>query len=400
MIAPFAEFENWLNQKGLFHIDLRLKRVSDALGALGLSAPPFPVIQVLGTNGKGSTCAFLASLARAAGLEVGLYTSPHFVSIKERVLVNGAQASDAAWLEAANKLRGLPQSREMTYFECLTVLAAALFASQKVDLAIFEAGLGGRGDATSAIPAQIHCFAPVGVDHAAVIGPSLADIARDKADAIRAGARVFSAPQYPAAREVLIRAARARDAKLEFVEPLAKSVRLGLRGKFQLTNAALALAAWNAMKQFAISASRNEDGLATAFLPGRMQEARLDNAAFILDGAHNPHAIQSLLSSLTERPKRAIFSALADKNWRDCLGPILRLQIPVIIPQLGNARAARAAEIAAWANAVRPGSARESTDVATAVGICSMEGGLTLACGSLYLLSEFFALHPQFLKRN
>ena len=188
-----------LEGRGFFHMDLSLDRMEAALRALGLTRPPFLVAQVLGTNGKGSTSAFLSSLARAHGHRAGLYTSPHFLLPEERIRIDGRPLPCASWVDAANEV--VRHGPDLTYFEFLTVLAVALFARAGVSLAVMEAGLGGRYDATTALAADVLAYAPIAKDHAAVLGSTLRRIAADKAAAIRSAAPVFSAPQFPDAGE-------------------------------------------------------------------------------------------------------------------------------------------------------------------------------------------------------
>lgn len=409
--ASWPDFQAWLDARGLFHMELGLGRMRRALAVLAPGKSPFPIIQVLGTNGKGSTCAFLDAMARARGLKTGLFTSPHFLSVKERILVNGRKAEEAEWLAAANDIMDAGDFG-LTYFEFLTVLAALLFRRAKVDLAIFEAGLGGANDATSALGASLHCFAPIAMDHAEVIGPGLADIARDKAAAINPGADLLSAPQFPLARAVLAAASAAKGAKLEFARPLAKDLPLGLPGKHQKTNAALALAAFRkfaALADVAFDEEKARAGLGKTFLPGRLQIIPDEKGSLVLDGAHNPHGMACLVENLAgmrEKPAAIIYSALADKDWKPALAMLARLnpQAPFFIPGLDNPRALDPAEAAAFHNSRHAGGALALGGpgaLARALGLAAAKAGAApvLLTGSLYLLSEFFSLRPRCLQR-
>lgn len=423
---PFRNFQDirrHLDALGMFHMDFGLDRMRRTLGALDLERPPFPVVQVLGTNGKGSTSAFLAALCAAHGCRVGLYTSPHFVSPEERIRVNGRPVPGATWPDLANSVMAA-SGEDLTYFEFLTVLALLAFREARVDVAIMEAGLGGRSDATTAVAADLLCYTPIAMDHAAVLGPALADIARDKAAAIRSGAPVCTAPQFPAAREALSAAARARGAELAFAPPLPEAwlPRLGLAGTHQLCNAGLAVTAWQRLAPLlgrsADDARAKAWGLKNAFLPGRLQVVppATGHPAFLLDGAHNPHGMQALLRTLvTDRtpacplplPRAIIFSCLADKDWRTSAAMLTRRfpRTPVFIPALKNPRAGDPQEIAAVCNGQSPGMAVALTGpdaleqaLDAAAGVCGADTGMTLVTGSLYLLAEFFARHPQFLE--
>lgn len=388
-------------------MDLSLTRMQAGMEAI--TRPDFPVIQVLGTNGKGSTCAFLESLARAHGLKTGLYTSPHFVSIRERIRVNGLPLSAGDWLAGANDLaRQLPHLlAALTYFEFLTLLAVVLFKKAGVSIAVFEAGLGGAHDATTAVGARCHCFAPIAMDHVNVLGPALADIAKDKTGAISCGGRVFSVAQYPAAFEIIKDQTARKNAFLRLAEPVPKNIRLGLSGENQLANAGLALTCWQDLAAHLGVRIRQESveaGLQGAFMPGRLQRVdALEKARpLLLDGAHNPHAMRALAAQLPFEPEYVIFSALADKDWRTSLGMLVS-RLPdatFIVPQLENDRAADAGEIAQWA--ATAGARRwkvfaGNSSFTDALGACS---GPTLVCGSLYLLAEFYSLYPQYLERQ
>lgn len=421
----FQDIQSHLDALGMFHIDLGLDRMRRALAALGLERPPFVVVQVLGTNGKGSTSTFLAGLCAAHGCRVGLYTSPHFVSPEERIRVDGRPVPGNAWPEPANDVMRAARGDGLTYFEFLTVLALLVFREARVDVAIMEAGLGGRSDATTAVPADLLCYTPIALDHAAVLGPALEDIARDKAAAIRSRAPVCTAPQFPVAREALVAAARAQGAVLAPAAPLSEEwlPRLGLAGEHQLCNAGLALAAWQRLAPLlgrrANDARAQALGLANAFLPGRLQlvQRAAGHPALLLDGAHNPHGMQALLRALPSPgqttcrplplPRAIIFSCLGDKDWHPSATMLTRRfpQTPVFIPALENPRAGDPHEIAALCNVHSPGMAKALTGpdalaqaLEAAAGVCGADDGVALMTGSLYLLAEFFARHPQLLE--
>lgn len=398
--TDFEQFSKWLNEKGLFHVDLGLERIKKALADCGLATPPFPIIQVLGTNGKGSTCAFLESLSIANDIKTGLFTSPHFISVKERIKINKKIISDKILLSAINSIFSKTDPEVLTYFETLVVLATEIFKQQKVELAIFEAGLGGCHDATSALPAKIQCFTPIAMDHAEIIGPCIRDIASDKAKAIMYKGHVFSAPQFPAIRTILNELAYDRNAKIIFIKP-DLSLRTGLSGAIQQTNASLALAAWSEFTRISHLRPVNHAlGLASAFIAGRRQRVALPGKKqyVILDGAHNPHAIQALVREI--RADAIIFSALADKDWRESLAMLCKLACPLHIPQLDNKRAENALAMTDFANTIRGGSALAYVNLQTALVNACTQGSNILICGSLYLLAEFYKLYPQFLEKE
>ncbi|MDE6735160.1 MAG: bifunctional folylpolyglutamate synthase/ dihydrofolate synthase [Desulfovibrio sp.] len=423
---PFRSYlsaRQHLDALGMFHMELGLDRMRRVLAALGLERPPFAVVQVLGTNGKGSTSAFLASICAAHGCRTGLYTSPHFVSPEERIRVDGRPVPGKRWPAPASAVLEASKGEHLTYFEFLTVLALLLFREARVDVAIMEAGLGGRSDATTAMAADVLCFTPIAMDHAAVLGPTLAHIAGDKAAAVRSSAPVCTAKQFPLAEEALRACASAKDAPLMRATPLTEDwlPRLGLAGAHQLGNAALALTAWRRLAPLlgcrTDDAEAQAQGLARAFLPGRLQllPRTAEHPALLLDGAHNPHGMQALLRALDGEkiapglmaapPGAIIFSCLGDKDWRSSAGMLRRRfpEVPVFIPALENPRAAEPAEVAAFFTALSPTPA-VALDGPDALGLAlaaarrvAPEDGVTLMTGSLYLLAEFFGRYPGYL---
>lgn len=423
----FADIQRHLDSLGLFHMDMRLGRMDDALAKLKIFRPPFVVAQVLGTNGKGSTSTFLASLAQAHGCRVGLYTSPHFVSPTERIRINGRPVPGEDWLDAANRIMAV--APELTYFEFLTVLAVCIFADKKVDVAVLEAGLGGRYDATTAVACDCCCFVPVAMDHADILGPTIADIAADKAHAIRSAAPVFTGPQFPAVARILRERARAFGAPLVEAGPLPDNdpLALGLAGRHQRHNAALALECWRYLAQKlgrAVTDDAVRRGLADAFVPGRLQHVAASGALppLLLDGAHNPHGTRSLvdyLASAKIRPGACVYSCLHDKEWRPSLAMLSRVlgPVPLFVPAIDNPRAEDPAAVVAFYETLHAGQGAAHTclgddayggahsdgPVAQALRMAAAryipDGGPILVCGSLYLLAEVFALHPESLQK-
>lgn len=430
-LKSFEEVLAHLNRLGLFNMDMGLDRMRGALEKLGITRFPCPAVQVIGTNGKGSTATFLHSLALAHGFRAGLYTSPHLVSPAERIRMMRRLLPENAWPNLAN--RALEAEPALTYFELLTVMAALAFCDAEPDLLIFEAGLGGRYDATSALPLDIACFVPIGLDHMHVLGPDVASIAADKADALRASMiGALSAPQEDDAWRALERKARMLDLPLydvsgtrpgyglppdiAAVAALADSVPLGLYGPHQRINAKTALATWLFIcgREGRQTDEKNiRKGLADAFIPGRLHyvDAQGTYPAFLLDGAHNAHGMAALSAALLPggmvetglAPSAVIFSCLADKkpealisilvNALESIAPGVSLFIPAIA---GNPRASQPEELARIAGngAQAVSSLQEAIELARHSG----RPGPVLICGSLYLLAEFFTLFPHALR--
>ena len=428
----------------MFRINPGLERVAGLLKRLGLTRPPFVTVQVVGTNGKGSTSTMLAALAQAHGLKVGLYTSPHLVSVRERIRVNGIMASEAMLLRGLEPIMAAGGA-ESTYFELLTALAIQVFADEGVDLAVLESGLGGTWDAVTAVGADLTLVTPIDLDHAHILGPTVADIARDKAGAVRPGVPVLSGPQRPEAVSELAKAAREKGGPLRMTtaEPWPAGfvpTDLGLAGPHQADNARLALAAWRALgtredlrRKLGGSvpdAAAEGRALRAARIPGRLQRSvpcspaevaegafvpcALGRPALILDGAHNPHGMAALGRALAVAgvaPAATVFVCMADKDVDDLIAHVRVAAVggPIIVPRLAdNERAMPPEELARkiGLNAEAAPSVREALRLAAEVAADRLPESFAepetrhpvLVCGSLYLLGEVFALWPDLLE--
>ncbi len=411
--ADFSSLQKYLHDLDFFHWDLTLGRIRRALAYLKpYSGAPRPCIaHILGTNGKGSTATFLASIARAQGLRVGLYTSPHFVNLRERILIDGKPLPESEWVACANMVLRTGE-KDMTYFEFITALGLSAFARAGVELLVLEAGLGGRNDAVTAFPADLVIFTPLSLDHENVLGHGLAAIAADKADALAPGREIkaaLSTEQEPAAYEALAAAARKLDCPLfkpEEIIAYPGGARLGLAGAHQKGNAHLALAAWQWLADnfgFKNTEEGRLAGLREAFIPGRLQFIPADPAggspALILDGAHNTHGLLALRAALDElklKPGAIIFSALADKDISAAAKILAGLTAgPIFVPPIkDNSRAATPADLAGFLGP----KACPVSDLAEALRLAKEKSpGPVLICGSLYLLGEFYTLYPRYL---
>lgn len=417
--AAFHEFEAYLDHLGLFRMDFGLHRMRAALERLSLTALPHLAVQVVGTNGKGSTGAFLAALLAAHGLPTGLYLSPHFQTVRERILMGGRMLPEADWLAAATAVLDATapagETGRLTYFELVTAMAAWLFADQGAEAAVYEAGLGGAGDATTALGRDLVLFAPIGLDHAAIIGPTLADIARDKARAMFPGGLAITGPQPEEAMDELRRQADRVGARLRSASRLAvydpashkavlrgqkhlevPNVKLRLAGPHQAQNASLALAGFSLAAE-AMGLVPDPDAirraLAETFVPGRLHLLTLPGmtARLLLDCAHNPPALVVLsraLAALAIKPAAMIFTCLADKDL-DAIAPLARELTTgrIYVPELpGVSRARPAAEVAKALGA----QAHVAADPAAALAAVRDLDGTVLACGSMYLLAALF----------
>jgi dihydrofolate synthase/folylpolyglutamate synthase len=364
-----------------------LENITVLAERLGRPDRAYPIVHIAGTNGKGSTAAFLESILRKAGFRTGLNTSPHLERINERIRLNGEEISDEAFAEtftrihmlieellAAGKLRAHP-----TYFECVTAMAFEAFARARVEFGVFEVGLGGRLDATNIVSPVITIITRVDFDHENFLGHSLREIAGEKAGILKREVPVVLVEQHPEAREVVL--ARAAELGCLVIEPSQafrvdqESARDGLPsarvteissgttfeiapnlpGRFQLENALNALAAARRLQDrgFRISADAICQGIAGAIWPGRLEKLQSGPDVY-LDGAHNPGAARELARFLEQnfagRKVWLLYGALRDKAVDEIAGQLFPHAREVIFTEPNTSRAIsapRLAEIAA-----------------------------------------------------
>ena len=354
-------------------------------------------IHVAGTNGKGSTCALLEAIYRAAGLRVGLYTSPHLVSFRERIQLNRALIPEADLARLAGDLREKNGAEPVTLFEFTTVLALAWFAEQQCDLVIWETGLGGRLDATNIVTPQASVITQIGFDHEQWLGDTLAKIAGEKAGIIKPGVPVFTATEAPEARAVILSVAQQNGAPLTCVEPSAADhlpFPVALIGRHQRLNAALALATVEGLLRIIpVPAAACRAGLANVEWAGRLQLLNLTNGTqILLDGAHNAAGATVLRAALEQefagRRPTLIFGSLADKKWPAICDLLAPLAGRILTVPVASARTADATELAAAFRARQPAAeVRACENLVAALNACKKESFVVIT-GSLYLVGE------------
>jgi len=363
--AALAEWLGYISAQHPAQIALGLERVREVMGRMGLAPPPF-TITVGGTNGKGSTCAYLECILRTAGYRTGLYTSPHLLRYNERVLVGGQEATDAVLADAFARVEAARGATALTYFEFGTLAALAAFEQAQVDVAVLEVGLGGRLDAVNVVDADCAIVASVDLDHQAWLGDTREAIALEKAHILRPGRPAFFGDADPPAS--LVGHARAIGARLQVLGHDFRAIahagqwdfegRRGvrralpmpaLRGSWQLANAATALAALDEMRErFPVSIGEVKRGLTAVRLAGRLQVLP-GRPTVVLDVAHNPHAARALARGLGEMAycenTIAVFAMLADKD----IGAVIDAVSPRVdrwhVATVANERAASAAQL-------------------------------------------------------
>jgi dihydrofolate synthase / folylpolyglutamate synthase len=406
-------------------IKLGLRNTELLLNALGNPERTFPSVQIAGTNGKGSTAAMLDSIGRAAGIKCGLYTSPHLVSITERIRISGTEITQTDFAACATVVRDVSEQLVAdqqldalpTFFEQVTAIALLAFRNAGIELAILETGLGGRLDSTTAANARIVAITPIAMDHEEFLGHTLESIAAEKTAIIRRGVKAVIAKQPMAALEVLL--SRCQEVG---VKPVAvsgthtvdhvttdgrfcatfatglqpyKRVWLGLLGRHQIDNAAVAIRLAELLREegFDIPHSAIVSGLENTTHAGRL-ELIPHQPAFLIDGAHNPDGARSLRSYLDEfvrRPLTLVFGAMRDKQLEQ-IGEILFPSADVLVlTTVNNPRSASVEMLAAVADRFAKGKVMKAQSSPEALQIATETtppDGLICIAGSLYLIGE------------
>jgi len=404
---------------------LGLANIERLLSALGNPHHEFAAVQIAGTNGKGSTAVVLDSICSAAKIERGLYTSPHLISITERIRINGEQISPADFarftgivkVTAEQLVAGGQLESRPTFFEHLTAIALLAFREAGVKLAILETGLGGRLDATTAVAAGVVGLTSIAEDHQEYLGETIAEIAAEKAAIIHTGSDVVVGPQVPDALRVIMRRCDTVGVKPTLVDGAAEilgasadgrvranfkttranysNVQLGLRGRHQVANVSVAIALAEALnaRGFPISREAIIKGVKAAAHAGRL-ELQEGPPRILFDGAHNPAAARALRDflELVTAPVTLVFGAMRDKGLKEMLEILTPLAANIVLTTFGNARAASLEMLSA---AVPGGLPVENITQADSVDAAMREAlartdpdGMICVTGSLYLVGE------------
>ncbi|SDB88168.1 dihydrofolate synthase / folylpolyglutamate synthase [Raineyella antarctica] len=356
-----------------------LSRISALCELLGDPQRAMPVIQITGTNGKGSTAIMIDALLRSAGLRTGRFSSPHLTDVRERISIDGAPISaerfDEVWTDIAPYVAMVDEQRldgiAMTFFEVLTGMAYAAFADTPVDVAIVEVGMGGRWDATSVADASVAVFTPISYDHMHILGNTLTEIATEKAGIIKDGSHVVTADQDPEAATVLVARAREVGSRIIAEGPdfgliertpalggqviavnagagPVRDLHLPLYGEHMARNAALAVAAVEAfLGMKPLTSEVIQDGLDQVIAPGRMEVVRT-SPTIVLDSAHNPHGAAAVARTIAEAfvfsPLIGVFAAMRDKDVRQVLEVLEPVMHQVVVTTVSSVARAYPAE--------------------------------------------------------
>jgi dihydrofolate synthase / folylpolyglutamate synthase len=422
-----SEVNTLLEQFAHFGVELGLERIERLLTALGNPERQVPIVHIAGSNGKGSVCAYLSAVLTAAGYRVGRYTSPHLVSWCERVCLNQQEIS-------AIELRALllqviaaidPDQSSPTQFEVITAVAWLYFAQQQVDIAIVEVGLGGRLDATNVCDQPlVSIITSLSLEHWQRLGPTLADISREKAGILKPNRPAIIAPQPPEAEAVLQERLSQLNCPAHWVKP-AKSLGNGwaesqnpkfsyplpLLGQHQLINSALALAALQTLRQqgWQISDAQIIEGMAQTQWPGRLQWLQWQQRPLLIDGAHNP-AGAAMLRNYLDRNSRTnhsgcaaqvtqpihwVIGMIGTKDHADIFRALLRPDDSLFLVPVPEHLPTDLEKLATIAVATCPQltDCQIYEDVISAIEQAqTYSSGTTVLCGSLYLIGHFLRL--------
>ncbi len=432
---------DWIHSTGRFGMNQGLERIKELLGRLGNPHQDLPCLHIGGTNGKGSTAAMVAAVLKTVGYRAGLYTSPYIVSFTNRFSVDGQDISPCELVELVEQVRPIveqitedPRLGQPTEFEVVTALAFLYFARHRPDLVVLEVGLGGRLDATNVITPLVSIITNVSLEHTWVLGNSVESITEEKVQIIKPGVPVVTASTDPVVLKIILETCRLRHSPVYRVVPAGgeeeglpnwsgtfsyserkliplgqqfcyrgldlhlRSLTIPLRGEHQVVNASTALAGLEllARQGFVFTEDGLRAGLKNTFWPGRLEVMR-ENPLVVLDGAHNPAAMEQLARSITEhfRYRRLILvlGILKDKDKDAMFRNILPLAYRLVLTRPAYERAAPPEELAASKAlaAYYTGPIQIESTVEGAVEAALKLAGkmdLVLVAGSLYTVSE------------
>ncbi|MDF2547951.1 MAG: bifunctional folylpolyglutamate synthase/dihydrofolate synthase [Anaerosolibacter sp.] len=408
-----------------FGSKLGLDNINYLLQLMGNPQQGLKVIHVAGTNGKGSTCAYIRSVLAEQGFRVGLYTSPYLEEFTERIQINGVNipkenlAEITTFVKEKVELMLSHGKNHPTEFEVVTAIGFEYFKRQKIDYLVLEVGLGGRGDSTNVIDAPlVSVITPIAYDHMDYLGDTLGKIAFEKAGIIKANCPVVTYLQKDEAMEVIEEVSRAVNAPLN-IAPIKQielvsyddsgqcfhgfygnekieNLKISMLGEHQIENAAVALTALNilaSVHQIPISKKALYDGFMNAKWPGRL-EIITRNPTTIIDGAHNVHGMQALTKTIkklyTEKSMTLVIGILGDKDVEGMLGEIVPLANRIILTKPNNPRAMALDKLAEMIG-VYGKTAKKSISIFHAIQEaldCSTPDDLIVFCGSLYMIGD------------
>ncbi len=418
-----------------FHkIKLGLDAMHSFMAKVGNPEQSLKIVHVAGTNGKGSVSMTLLTILSEAGYRVGLYTSPHLSSVRERFRINDCFISEEKFAELVTRIREVLGDEKITYFELTTALAFLWFAEENLDLVVLETGLGGRLDATNIADPLVSVITNVSMDHEAYLGNTISAVAGEKAGIIKPGVPVVSAVKENEGLAEVEAACREKNAQLllhdhsfctspatdglwqwhgssNFTDTSYKQLRCSMKGDYQIENASLALAVVELLKEqdFSVSDEQIRKGLAGVQWPGRLEyfclnrtnrkkiqcSEETNSVAYLLDGAHNPAGVKSLVQTLssecTYHKMILVWGAMADKDLQKTLALVAKLADNIILTKPDGERSAEPEYLLQNVPEHLQGKCTLNSSVETAIREAENLAGkndLILIAGSLYLIGE------------
>ena len=391
----YPEALDWLYATQQFGIKLGLDQPRRLLReTLAFPKANTQVIHVAGTNGKGSTCAIIDALARACGTRTGLFTSPHLIDYRERIQINGCHISEETTAQYLTHLKThcAQWDHHPTFFELTLAVAMRHFREQECELIILETGMGGRLDATTAVPANLAVITPIALDHSQWLGDSIEKIAYEKAGIITAKQPVISSAQEPAAHSVIEQEAAEQQSPLQFINQPLTGYHLNIPGQHQKHNAAVAVAAAHAIN-LPINTDIVRHALSTVTWPGRFEKLNSpdSSAPIILDATHNPHAAIALVETwrqeYPDQKATIIFGAVEGKSTSEVLSIIAPIATHFHFVPINSPRSLSTKELVAALPENPPPSTAHPT-LSTAMTATQTATHPILITGSLFLIGE------------
>lgn len=396
-----------------------LDRTERLLAVAGDPHRAYPTVHVGGTNGKGSVAAVMASTLRAAGLRVGLYTSPHLCDFTERIQIDGAPVSRDALLAAGRRLWPAVEKEEPSFFEATTAIAFLALAEAAVDVAVVEVGLGGRLDSTNVVVPEVAVLTNVAMDHAQYLGDTLEAIAREKAGIIKARVPVVVAEPDPVLREVFRQRAREVEAPFHGVDPGAPAevsvdaagtrlilgsetwgelpLHTPLIGTHQAMNTATAVRALELLPEgLRPERAHVVSGVRAVRWPGRVQLERRPEGVWLFDAAHNTAGVESLVAAVQQlslpAPVVLLIGVMGDKEWGAMLPPLFQLADAAVLTTPYSAPESRRWQPAAVLDAVEAPAARIVEDFRQGLGLARelAATGTVIVTGSFHTVGDAF----------
>ena len=426
----YESLVDWMFKLERFGIKLGLKNMTEFLSRMGNPHIGLKAVHVSGTNGKGSVCAFISSILKDAGYTVGLYTSPHLVDFRERILVNGEPISEGDVVRIGGELRSTMDDmatedpeQQLTFFEFTTGMAFRYFREREVDIAVVEVGMGGRLDATNVVSPEVCGITRIGLEHTAYLGRTIREIAREKAGIVKNGVPVVSCERNPEALGIISATCEKKDARLVLVDrdfralnarttlegsafdyrgtPDLDGLRIRLVGRHQVENAAMAVAMVEVLRDKGLDIPDGSivKGLADLKWSGRLELLSRD-PVLILDGSHNPEGVLTtvdVLDGLGITPLTYVVAFMDDKDAEGMIRALGPSASKIIVTEVDTSRSMKTAELATLVRSLYEGpvEAVESSAEAMERALRTAEGKGVCVIGSFYLAGDALRWHRE-----